>query len=484
MLFNSIQFVCFFFPAVTLAYFLVPQAFRRYLLLGASAYFYMAFVPKYLLILVFLIIVDFTAGLLIERAATAGRRKALLIASLAANLGVLAFFKYFNFFTSNLEALAQVIGWNYSIQSLEIILPIGLSFHTFQSMAYVIDVFRRRQTAERDLWRYSLYVLYYPQLVAGPIERASRLLPQLNCDAKFDIDRFSSGMKLIVLGFFKKVVIADRLAIFVDNVYGAPTEATGLSMLLATYFFAVQIYCDFSGYTDIARGVSRVMGIELMTNFDHPYQARSVAEFWTRWHISLSSWFRDYVYIPLGGNRAGQVAWVRNILIVFLLSGLWHGANWTFIIWGLLHGMYVVLGRVTERWRLALGRASGLARWPTAHSALRVAITFHLVAFAWIFFRAKDLRDASYVIGNMFRGWDFSTTYFGLSLFPFQRDVTALALLLVAMVLLATLVIFESTARRRGGIEEVRGAAIWGGVMAVILLFGTYGAKSFIYFQF
>jgi alginate O-acetyltransferase complex protein AlgI len=484
MLFNSIQFVCFFFPAVTLAYFLVPQSFRRFLLLGASAYFYMAFVPKYLLILIFLIVIDFSAGLLIERTSTASRRKALLIASLAANLGLLGFFKYFNFFNANLGALAGVLGWNYSIESLEIILPIGLSFHTFQSMAYVIDVFRRRQRAERDFWRYSLYVLYFPQMVAGPIERASRLLPQLSCDAKFDIDRFSSGMKLVILGFFKKVVIADRLAVFVDNVYGAPTEATGLSLLLATYFFALQIYCDFSGYTDIARGVSRILGIELVTNFDHPYQSRSVAEFWTRWHMSLSLWFRDYVYIPLGGNRVGAGQWARNIIVVFLLSGLWHGANWTFIIWGLLHGMYIVMGRMFDPLRSAFARASGLARWPTARALLQIAITFHLVTFAWIFFRANDLGDAYYVITNMFRGWELSTTYFGVSLFPFQQDITALALLLVAMALIATLLIVETVARRRGGIEQIGGLAVWSGALAVILLFGTYGAKSFIYFQF
>ena len=255
-------------------------------------------------------------------------------------------------------------------------------------------------------------------------------------------------------------------------------------MLLATYFFAVQIYCDFSGYTDIARGVSRIMGIELIRNFDHPYNARSVGEFWTRWHISLSSWFRDYVYIPLGGNRVPRLVWARNILVVFLLSGLWHGANWTFVIWGLLHGSYILIGHATEPLRRVISRFSGLARVPEAHSALQVLITFHLVTFAWIFFRANDVDDAFYVITHMFQGWQLSTTYLGISLFPFQQDITALALLVVAMALVATLLILEAAERRRGGIEYVRSAATWVGVLAAILLFGNYGAKSFIYFQF
>ena len=484
MLFNSIQFVCVFFPAVTLGYFLVPQHWRRFLLLGASAWFYMAFVPKYILILLFLILVDFAAGLLIERTPAGPRRRALLIASLAANISSLAVFKYFNFFNSNVAELAAAIGWNYPVGSLEILLPIGLSFHTFQSMGYVIDVYRGGQRAERDIWRYSLYVLYYPQLVAGPIERASRLLPQLDCSAKFDVDRFMSGMKLALFGFFKKVVIADRLAVFVDNVYGAPQDATGLSLLLATYFFAVQIYCDFSGYTDIARGVSRIMGIELIPNFNQPYRSRSVAEFWTRWHMSLSLWFRDYVYIPLGGNRVAPAAWARNVLVVFLLSGLWHGANWTFVIWGLLHGLYLVIGKIGAPLRAEAARLTGLTRLPTVHVWLQMLITFHLVTFAWILFRANGVGDAYYVIANMFRGWQLSTTYLGMSLFPFQQDITALSLLLVAMALVAALAILEAAERKRGGVEHIVNPAVWGGMAATILLLGTYGAKSFIYFQF
>jgi alginate O-acetyltransferase complex protein AlgI len=453
-------------------------------LLGASAYFYMAFIPKYLLILVFLIGFDFTAAILIERTRETPRRRTLLIASLVANLGVLGFFKYFNFFNSNIAHLAEAIGWNYPIRSLEIILPIGLSFHTFQSMGYVIDVFRGQQRAERDFWRYALYVMYYPQLVAGPIERARRLLPQLDCSAPFDVDRVVSGARLAVFGLFKKIVIADRLAIFVDNVYGAPTEATGFSMLLATYFFAVQIYCDFSGYTDIARGVSRIMGIELVENFHHPYGAKSVAEFWNRWHVSLSSWFRDYVYIPLGGNRVSDVRWARNIVVVFLLSGLWHGANWTFVVWGLLHGTYVVIGRAGAPLVRAARRLHALETLRRADSALRMFVTFHLVTFAWIFFRANSVGDAFYVTTHMFRGWQLSESYLGESLFPFQHDVTAPSFFIVAIGLIGLLVLLEAAESRHGGIERIPNATVWGALGAVMLLFGTYGAKSFIYFQF
>ena len=297
MSFSSIHFLLFF-PIVTALYFATPYRFRWLLLLFASCYFYMAFVPVYILILGFTIVVDYFAGILIENA-QGRRRKWLLIVSLVSNIGVLFIFKYFNFFNTNLKALAEAIHWNYSLESLSIALPIGLSFHTFQAMSYTIEVYRGNQKAERRFGIYALYVMFYPQLVAGPIERPQNLLPQFYEKHDFDYQRVTDGLKLMAWGFFKKIVIADRLAVAVNLVYNAPYKYTGLPLIIATYFFAFQIYCDFSGYTDIARGAARVMGFRLMKNFNRPYFATSVADFWTRWHISLSTWFKDYLFTPL-----------------------------------------------------------------------------------------------------------------------------------------------------------------------------------------
>jgi D-alanyl-lipoteichoic acid acyltransferase DltB (MBOAT superfamily) len=306
MLFNSIQFLIFF-PAVTALYFGLPHRLRWAWLLAASCYFYMAFMPSYILILGFTIVIDYFAGLAIENA-EGRRRKLFLAASLAANVGVLVVFKYFNFLNANLKGLAEALRWNYPVESLAILLPIGLSFHTFQAMSYTIEVYRGAQPAERHFGIYALYVMFYPQLVAGPIERPQNLLHQFREVHRFDYERVASGLRLMAWGFFKKIVVADRLAVPVNLVYGEPEKHTGLALLVATYFFAYQIYCDFSGYTDIARGAARVMGFELMKNFDRPYAARSVAEFWTRWHISLSTWFKDYLFFPLARWHAARRA--------------------------------------------------------------------------------------------------------------------------------------------------------------------------------
>jgi len=337
VLFNSLHFALFF-PVVTTLYFLLPHRHRLWMLLLASCYFYMALVPKYILILFFLIAVDYTAGLLIERAPPE-KRRLYLLCSLLANVLVLSIFKYFNFINANVGGVIEALGGRWSLPNLNIILPIGLSFHTFQSISYVIEVYRGRQKAERNLGKYALYVLFYPQLVAGPIERPQNLLHQFDEPHRFDYARVTDGLKLMVWGLFKKVVIADRLAVAVDLVYNNPTSYSGWPLVVATYFFAIQIYCDFSGYTDMARGAAQVMGFRMMENFRAPYLATSIGEFWRRWHISLSSWFRDYVYIPMGGNQVPRWRWYANLMAVFLLSGLWHGASWTFVIWGGLHGL-------------------------------------------------------------------------------------------------------------------------------------------------
>jgi alginate O-acetyltransferase complex protein AlgI len=398
MLFNSIEFLIFF-PVVTTLYFLLKHRFRWMLLLGASCYFYMAFVPVYILILGGTIVIDYFAGIWIEKS-KGKRRKVFLVASLISNIGVLAFFKYYNFLNENLTVLMHGIGYENQIPYLSILLPIGLSFHTFQAMSYTIEVYRGRQPAERHFGIYSLYVMFYPQLVAGPIERPQNVLPQLHEKKYFNYDNVSSGLKLMAWGFFKKVVIADRLALMVNYVYDDPRQFEGLPLIIATVFFAFQIFCDFSGYSDIAIGSARVMGINLMTNFNRPYSSTSVSEFWTRWHISLSTWFRDYLYIPLGGNRVSIPRWYFNLLLVFLISGLWHGANWTFIVWGLLHGLYIIISLMLAPLRKLFTVRPDMARYTRK---LFVLVTFFLVCMAWIFFRAHTITDALYILTHSWR---------------------------------------------------------------------------------
>jgi alginate O-acetyltransferase complex protein AlgI len=426
MLFNSLSFLIFFLIVSSL-YFALPHRFRWLLLLAASCFFYMCFIPIYILILAATIGVDYLAGILIARTPDSARRKAYLIMSIVSVCAILFVFKYFNFFNNNLAALARVLHWNYPIKTLRLILPIGLSFHTFQSLSYVFEVYRGRQPAEKHFGLYSLYVMYFPQLVAGPIERPQNLLHQFKEVKCFDWQRLWNGASLSLWGLFKKVVVADSLAIYTDTIYNNSRQHTGTSLLLATYFFAIQIYCDFSGYSDIARGISRIYGIELMKNFETPYFAKSISEFWSRWHISLSTWFRDYVYIPLGGNRVSLARNMFNIGVVFLISGLWHGANWTFVIWGALHGMYYLVWRSLEpaaaglrrtqtpneqhdakelaknyplsiRWGEGLSvRGSFIGRIPAIghlRDGFLILLTFHLVLLSWVFFRAADLSTA------------------------------------------------------------------------------------------
>ncbi len=348
MLFNSLQFVLFYI-VVTILYFQLRHRGRIWLLLLASSYFYLVFKPIYILILLVTIVVDYFAGIWIAK--TEGKkRKWLLILSLISNIGFLAFFKYWNFLNNNLTILLGLMGIHNPLPDYALELPIGLSFHTFQAMSYTIEVYRRNQKPEKDFIIYSLYVMFYPQLVAGPIERPQNLLPQFHTNIKYNFENLKAGLMMMAWGLFKKVVIADRLSVMVDYCYDNPTSFSGLTLLVATIFFAFQIYCDFSGYSDIAIGAARTMGFKLMTNFDAPYLSKSISEFWRRWHISLSTWFKDYLYIPLGGNRVGEMRLYINYLIVFTVSGLWHGAAWTFIIWGFLHGFYLVFAIIRKKY--------------------------------------------------------------------------------------------------------------------------------------
>jgi D-alanyl-lipoteichoic acid acyltransferase DltB (MBOAT superfamily) len=337
MVFNSLQFLVFF-GIVTSAYFLLAHKYRWALLLLASCYFYMAFVPIYLGILALTIVIDYFAGIYLERF-QGGAKKIFLGCSLLANLGVLAIFKYYFFFTDNVNALSSYFSIPIHFPVLNILLPIGLSFHTFQAMSYTIEVYRGKQKAERNFGIYSLYVMFYPQLVAGPIERPQNLIHQFYEKHVWDTVRVKLGLLQMMQGFFKKVVIADRLALVVDPAYANLSNQSTLNLIIASIFYSFQIYCDFSGYSDIAIGASKVMGFKLMNNFNAPYTAKSIPDFWRRWHISLSSWFKDYVYFSLGGNRVSVPRWYVNIMIVFILSGFWHGASWNFVIWGALHGL-------------------------------------------------------------------------------------------------------------------------------------------------
>lgn len=390
MLFNSFDFILFFIVVTTL-YFLLPFTMRWLMLLTASCIFYMYFIPKYILILFLTIIIDYVAGIAMDK--YPGRKKTFLIMSLIANVGILFFFKYFNFFVDNINSIAQLIHWNYSVEGLKIILPIGLSFHTFQAMSYTIEVYRGQQKAERHLGIYALYVMYYPQLVAGPIERPQNLLHQFHTKHQFDFERMLSGLRLMLWGIFKKVVIADRLAVYVNNVYSDSSSYHAISIFLACVFFSIQIYCDFSGYSDIARGASRIMGIELMKNFNMPYFARNISDFWSRWHMSLSTWFRDYVYIPLGGSRVSKLIWVRNLMIVFLISGFWHGANWTFVSWGIMHGILTIITVIL--FPTIKGQSNKIRQFTA------ILLNFFIVTLIWIFFRAISFEQA-FVIMNKY----------------------------------------------------------------------------------
>ena len=485
MLFNSIHFLIFF-PTVTVLYFLLPHRRRWILLLVASCYFYMALIPIYILVLFFLIGIDYTAGIVIEKS-QGWRRRFFLILSLCANIGMLGFFKYFNFLNSNIAHLYALLGGHWAVSNLDFVLPIGLSFHTFQSISYTIEVYRGRQKAEHHLGIYAIYVLFYPQLVAGPIERPQNLLHQFYEQHNFDYGRVTDGLKLMMWGFFKKVVIADRLATAVALVYDHPTAYQGVPLIVATYFFAIQIYCDFSGYSDIAIGAAQVMGFRLMDNFNRPYHAKSIGEFWQRWHISLSTWFRDYLYIPLGGNRVGKWRWYYNLMIVFLVSGLWHGANWTFLVWGGLHGTYLITSIWTAKWREKFSRLTGLSEFPTLHKALRVLITFHLVWFSWIFFRAHSLQDATYIINHM--------TAINLSegarsiLTPDALILNRVDLLiaLAAVIMMEAVHWLQRHREMRSFLSQKPVWLRWAVYYALtysVLFFGKFGDQQFIYFQF
>lgn len=487
MLFNSFEFLVFF-VATTVLYFLFPYKGRWLLLLLASCFFYMFFKPVYILILAFTIVIDYAAGILIENTNDKKRKKQFLIASLVVNIGVLAIFKYYNFLNDQITGLASLFGYTNQLPYLNILLPIGLSFHTFQAMSYTIEVYRGNQSAEKHFGVYALYVMFYPQLVAGPIERPQNMLHQFHEEKRFNYENLFLGLQWILWGLFKKVVIADRLALMVDFVYKEPSQWHGLAILITVVLFGIQIYCDFSGYSDIALGAAKVMGFNLMVNFNRPYSSASFAEFWRRWHISLSSWFRDYVYIPLGGNKQSKGKWYYSLLVVFLLSGIWHGANWTFVIWGMLHFIYIVSeNKLYKRFGWLKNTSSQIVIY------CKQAVVFILVNIAWVFFRSGTVKQAFDMLKNMiFPGGHNSyftlskdgihglpSAYLGLPFWQFT-----LSLLLIPALFLLESIMSQNNSKNISTWPVYLRWGFYYCLIFSIFLFGVFETRQFIYFQF
>jgi alginate O-acetyltransferase complex protein AlgI len=476
MLFNSFDFAFFLLACLAIYYGLQLGGYHRAqnrVLLFASYLFYGAWDWRFLSLIAISTGVDYFVALELGRRDDPRWRRLLLGLSLLTNLGILGFFKYANFFAENLQALGASLGLEPSRPVLEILLPVGISFYTFQTLSYTIDVYRRRLEPTRDLLDFALFVAFFPQLVAGPIERAARLLPQIASARRVDWQGFNSGAWLIFWGLFKKVVIADNLAVMVDFVFNPASSPTSLELLMGICAFAFQIYCDFSGYTDIARGVSRLMGFELMLNFRLPYFATSPADFWRRWHISLSTWLRDYLYISLGGNRLGTRLRYRNLMITMLLGGLWHGAAWPFVLWGAYHGVLLVCHQLLQPWLARLGPSS--AAGARAWWLLRVFATFQLVCFGWLLFRSESLGQLA--------------SHLALLAGPLELGFAASWLLPFA-VLTAPLALVQIAQARSGDLEvplrwslPLR-AVTYTALFFIFVTLGEDGGQPFVYFQF
>ena len=502
MLFNSLSYLIFF-PAIAMAYFLIPwQKVRNALLLIGSYYFYMCWDPRFILLMLGCTLVTYLDGLFIDisrredkegvapEKRRTGRATLYTTVTIIFTLSVVAWFKYANFLTESTVSLFALVGVQLKLPKLNIALPVGISFFTFQSLSYVIDVYLGKTKAEKNFFRYALFVSFFPQLVAGPIERSSNLLGQFQEKHAFDSREAAKGFMLMIWGYFMKVVVADRVAMLVDQIYNYYGSYEGVIPILGTVLFAVQIYCDFNGYTTIAIGSAQVMGFHLMQNFKEPYLATSVADFWRRWHISLTSWFRDYIYFPLGGSRCAKWKRYRNIMIVFLVSGLWHGAAWTYVIWGGLNGVMQIVGDMLKPIREKALDKLGVNRKSFGHRLAQMLLTFILVDIAWVFFRATDLASAIHIIKSSFvwNPWllvDGTLYTLGLERADFWLMVLSILILLFVDIL------HEKGVSIRDSLLAwplpLRWAVIYGALFW-ILLFGVYGpafdAASFIYFQF
>jgi D-alanyl-lipoteichoic acid acyltransferase DltB (MBOAT superfamily) len=450
----------------------------------------MSWNPKYALLMLASTVITFLSGIYIEKASKLKNKdkgnilkKWCVGISFFSNLSILFFFKYFNFANENITILFDNWGINWNLKNFDILLPVGISFYTFQALSYTMDVYRGKIKTEEHFGKYALFVSFFPQLVAGPIERSNHLLPQFSQRFCFDSYRIREGLLLMLWGFFKKLVIADRLSILVNTVYNSPTNYQGTPLIIATIFFAFQIYCDFSSYSDIAIGAAKVMGYSLMSNFNRPYFSKSISEFWRRWHISLSSWFKDYLYLPLGGSKIGLLKRIRNIIFVFFVSGLWHGASWNFIIWGLLHGFYQIFGIISKPYRNYIVKLFSLKKKNYFYQLYRITITFALVNFSWIFFRANTVSDAIYIITNISRINSFDLSQIGLSKIEFKLSIFLILFLIVVQVIQSKTSIIAELLNKN---LYIRWLVYYIAIFSIII-FGSYGdgvVNNFIYFQF
>ncbi|MCF6279450.1 MAG: MBOAT family protein [Flavobacteriaceae bacterium] len=480
MFFNSIDFAIFF-PIVFILYWIVAKnlTLRNILILASSYVFYGWWDWRFLFLIIISSLVDFIVGQKIYKTDSKKKKKGYLLISLIVNLGFLVYFKYTNFFIDTFVESFRLFGQELEVSTLNIILPVGISFYTFQTLSYTIDIYRKQLKPTKDILAFFSFVAFFPQLVAGPIERASHLLPQFYKTYKFNYNLVKSGLLLMAFGLFKKMVIADRAAIIVNQVYNNPADYHGYETILATVLFAFQIYCDFSGYSDIAIGIARTMGFDLMKNFDSPYFSKSITEFWRRWHISLSTWFRDYVYIPLGGSRNGKYRTYANLFIVFVVSGLWHGAAITFVIWGAIHGVIIVIEKALTKVRKKIFTS----KKHILNYIIALPFTFFIVCFAWIFFRANSFNDAMMIINNSLKKET-------KSIFDLGLEKHELILLFSTILLLLLFEIFHKKYNVAKILSKLYLPFRWSFYMLIvftIIIFGIYGEntiKEFIYFQF
>lgn len=482
MLFNSLSYAIFL-PVVFAVYWFVlgkSRKLQNVFLLGVSYYFYACWDWRFLFLLIFSTLLDYYTGLRMESASEPRWRKFWFWLSIGVNIGFLGVFKYYNFFAESFADMLRMMGANVSVHTLQIILPVGISFYTFHGLSYVIDIYKKRIEAEKDFIDYSLFVSFFPLLVAGPIERATHLLPQLKRNRTFNYDQASAGMKQILWGLFKKVVIADGCAEFTNLIFQNSADYNGSTLLLGSIFFAFQIYGDFSGYSDIAIGSARLLGIDLLRNFAYPYFSRDIAEFWRRWHISLSSWFRDYLYIPLGGSQVSMAKKIRNTFIIFLVSGFWHGANWTFIVWGALNALYILPSIIFQTNRNNLEIVAKGSYLPSVREILQIGITFTLTVLAWIFFRAESVTQAFSILGEI-----FSSGLLSMPKFAAMGSGVRLSVLIMLFVLIEWLGREQTFAIENFGkrFHPVFRFALYYTILVLICLYGG-SQQEFIYFQF
>lgn len=478
MLFNSFSFAIFL-PIVFTLYWAVPKKCQWIILFISSYLFYMSWKAEYVFLILLTTVVSYTCARMIEKSPQ--HKKLFLWGALLISLGVLFFFKYFNFFSNSItDTINGIFGLEGKPILANVILPVGISFYTFQTLSYVIDVYRGKVAAERHFGKYATFISFFPQLVAGPIERTANLLGQIKAEHEFNYDQATYGLGLMLWGFFKKMVVADNLAVFVDVIYDAPTQYSGSALIFATVFFAIQIYCDFSGYSDIAIGVGKLFGIDLMRNFDAPYFATSIKGFWSRWHISLSTWFKDYVYIPLGGNRVSGFRHKINLVITFLVSGLWHGASWTYVVWGGIHGAAQALEAAVPKHKTCT---------PSRTSAIvRGLAVFAFVVVAWVFFRAQSISDAGYILTHGFTGILSPVSYLRKGFSDMGMGVSRLVICVISVLILFCYDALSQTRDVITWIGNKKPIVSWGAAILLTLLILAWtpltSGSEFIYFQF